>query len=438
MKTISLFLISLLLVASIPCIAAISYSITFAGSGASTNVGDVVVQNLTKNTTVTVLAGNTLNLSDVISAVDQINTNDETIRVYPNSVGGTSTLSIFTKQAGNTQINVYSLDGRKVVSMKQDIEAGSNSFQLSLPSGSYAIQAVGNGYTYTTKIINQRSSQSNHEIAYVGAEKPMSSVLQKSKSYALGTTLMLYNTGDRLLYKGTSGKYSSVVTDVPSSSKTINFDFAACTDGDGNNYKVVKIGTQTWMAENLKTTKYNDGTSIPNISDNTAWTNLSTPAYCWYNNDASTYKNTYGALYNWYTINIAKLAPVGWHIPTNAECTILDNYLITNGYNYDGSTTYNYYAKSLAATTNWTTYSGTGTIGDNLTKNNSTGFSSLPSGGRNYWGTYGNLNNSCMWWSATEVGIYAWYRSLGFNSSSVGNNYYTEKQNGYSVRCVRD
>jgi len=128
------------------------------------------------------------------------------------------------------------------------------------------------------------------------------------------------------------------------------------------------------MAENLKTTKYNDGTSIPNVTENSAWTNLSTPAYCWYNNDDTTYKNTYGALYNWHTVNTAKLAPTGWYVPTNDEWAILDNYLMTNGYNYDGSTTYNNYAKSLAATTDWETDTGTGAIGNHLTKNNSTGF----------------------------------------------------------------
>jgi uncharacterized protein (TIGR02145 family) len=94
------------------------------------------------------------------------------------------------------------------------------------------------------------------------------------------------------------------------------------TDIDGNVYKTVKIGNQWWMAENLKTTKYNDGTSIPLVINNTAWVNKATSGYCWYYNDTS-YKNIYGALYNWYTVNTGKLAPAGWHIPTDAEwCTI--------------------------------------------------------------------------------------------------------------------
>lgn len=440
MKTISLLLLSLLLVVSLPCIG-LNYNITFTGSGASTTVGDVVVQNLTKGTMVTVPAGNVLNLSDGLSAVEQLNANDETIRIYPNSVGGAFTLSFFAKQVGNAQINAYNLDGRKVVSLSKNLQAGTNSFQLSLPRGSYAIQVIGNEYTYSTKIINQSASLSKPEITYIGTEKPLSTTPQKSKSSSLGTTKMTYATGDRLLYKAASGNYSTVVTDIPTASKSTNFEFTACTDADGNNYKVVKIGTQTWMAENLKTTKYNDGISIPNVTDNTAWGNLLTPAYCWYNNDTTIYKNTYGALYNWYTVNTAKLAPIGWHVPTDAEWTTLENYLMANGYNYDGTTTGNKYAKSLAATTNWTTNTSIGVIGNDLSKNNSSGFSALPGGSRSYGGTFFGVGGSGYWWSATKdyfSGL-AGFRCMGYSISYVsGYDAYYSKAYGFSVRCVRD
>ena len=98
-------------------------------------------------------------------------------------------------------------------------------------------------------------------------------------------------------------------------------------DIDGNNYLTVTIGTQIWMAENLRTTKYNDGTAIPLVTDNTTWANLTTPAYCWYNNDAKTNGSTYGALYNWYSVNTKKLCPTGWHVPNDTEWTTLTTYL---------------------------------------------------------------------------------------------------------------
>jgi uncharacterized protein (TIGR02145 family) len=91
------------------------------------------------------------------------------------------------------------------------------------------------------------------------------------------------------------------------------------TDADGNVYHTVQIGNQVWMVENLRTTKYNDNSPITPVSDNAVWGTLTTEAYCWYNNDEATNKNTYGALYNWYVLNTGKLCPTGWHVPSQAE-----------------------------------------------------------------------------------------------------------------------
>jgi len=208
------------------------------------------------------------------------------------------------------------------------------------------------------------------------------------------------------------------------------------SDIDGNVYKTITIGTQTWMAENLRTTKYNDGTAIPNVVDAT-WGSLTTPAYCWYNNDATTYKVTYGALYNWYAVNTGELAPTGWHVPTDAEWTTLGNYLAANGYNYDGSTSGNYFAKSLAANTNWAINTGSGSIGNDLSKNNRTGFSAQPGGSRNINGFY-NVGDDGGWWSSTEgITNYAWVRNL-YYYGSILYRYDDIKHDGFSVRCVKN
>ncbi|MCX6309152.1 MAG: fibrobacter succinogenes major paralogous domain-containing protein [Bacteroidia bacterium] len=209
------------------------------------------------------------------------------------------------------------------------------------------------------------------------------------------------------------------------------------TDMDGNVYTTVTIGTQTWMVENLKTTKYSDGTSIPLVSDGTAWAALSTPGYCYYNNDAAN-KNIYGALYNWYAVNTGKLAPTGWHVPTDAEWTILENYLIANGYNYDGTTSGNKIAKALAASMLWNTSTTVGAIGNDLTKNNTSGFTALPGGYRYSNGTFYSIGNYGNWWSSTEYSTTsAWYRNLNCNYSNLNRSVST-KSYGFSVRCVRD
>jgi uncharacterized protein (TIGR02145 family) len=214
---------------------------------------------------------------------------------------------------------------------------------------------------------------------------------------------------------------------------------AILADADGNIYSTVRLGSQVWMGENLKTTKYKDGTAIPLVTDNTAWSNLTTSGYCWYSNNSAN-KDTYGALYNWYTINTGELCPTGWHVPTTAEWTKLENYLIASGYNYDGTTTGNKIAKSLASTALWTSSDNTGAVGnaDYPAKKNLTGFTALPGGIRVIDGPFSYIGLVGYWWSAT---VYdepdAWYRDLSFNSSFVSSDGANMK-NGFSVRCLRD
>ena len=216
--------------------------------------------------------------------------------------------------------------------------------------------------------------------------------------------------------------------------------FIGVQDTDGNTYSTITIGKQVWMKENLKTTKYNDGTPIPNVTGNSQWSSLTTGAFCWYSNSISN-KETYGALYNWYAVNTGKLCPVGWHVPSDAEWTTLENYLIANGFNYDGTTTGNKIAKALAATTNWLSSTTTGAVGntDYPAKRNATGFSALPGGYRgNNNGTFDNAGGYGVWWSSAEYSSSdAWYRGLNYSVVYV-YRYVSNKEGGFSVRCLRD
>jgi uncharacterized protein (TIGR02145 family) len=421
---------------------ALNYTIAFTGRGASTTVNSVIVQNLMKGTSVTVPAGNVLNLVDIPTAVEALSASDESIRVYTASLDGKSRVSFFTRQAGSTQLNAFSTDGRKAAGISTDLQAGVNTFELSLPKGIFVIQVIGNGYAYTARMLNQTGTQKSPGIVFTGTAKPASSSPQKSKNSTFGITTMTYTAGDRLLYKGISGIYSTIVTDVPTGSKTTNFEFYPCTDGDGNNYAVVKIGQQIWMAENLKTTQYNapynGSTTIPLVPDSLEWVNKTTPGYCWYKNDAATYKNKYGALYNWYTINTGKLAPTGWRVASVDDWKVLFDYLTANGYNYDGSTTDQKFAKSLATTTEWALYTHeVGTIGNDLSKNNSTGFSAFPSGYRYPTGFQGEFYQSYLWTSTEFDPASGASKELHFDHNYVkpflGYKYY-----GFSVRCVRN
>ena len=201
----------------------------------------------------------------------------------------------------------------------------------------------------------------------------------------------------------------------------VTIETGTVTDIDGNVYQTVKIGDQWWMAENLKTTKYNDGTDIPNVTDASEWANLSTPGYCWYNNDVSN-KNPYGALYNWFTVNTGKLAPIGWHVPTNTDWTTLTDFL--GGESVAGS------KLKEAGTMHWYISSHLGT--------NESGFTALPGGSHGYGGAFQGIEFAGYWWSSSEYNVdLAWLRALldDWNNVYGDGNY---KNYGYSVRCVRD
>jgi uncharacterized protein (TIGR02145 family) len=207
------------------------------------------------------------------------------------------------------------------------------------------------------------------------------------------------------------------------------------SDADGNVYHVVTIGLQVWTVENLQTTKYNDGASIPNVTDSTEWENLSTGAYCNYDNFESN-TATYGRLYNWYAVNTGKLAPVGWHVPTDEDWTILENYLVANGHNYYDTSEGNTIAKSLAATYGWASDDFEGTPGNNPEENNKTGFNALPGGWRYPEGNFYGAGTQTIWWSSTESGKFVSLTSGGSNLFYTGN----DEQRGwaFSVRLVKD
>jgi uncharacterized protein (TIGR02145 family) len=190
------------------------------------------------------------------------------------------------------------------------------------------------------------------------------------------------------------------------------------TDKDGNIYKTVKIGSQVWMAENLKTTQYNDGTIIPKETDYNMWEGLTSGTYCWYNN-IETYKNTYGAHYNWYALSNGKLCPTGWHVPTDSEWTILTDYL--GGLSVAGGK-----LKEIG-TTHW--------LEPNTGARDEVGFKALPSGLLNVNG-FSDLQRGSHWFSSTECGPNeAWGRYIDWNNEMVGL-FCSSKSSGYSIRCV--
>jgi len=235
---------------------------------------------------------------------------------------------------------------------------------------------------------------------------------------------LLTNQMEVVLQSGLETHPLSEITNVTfSTSSSIGCGgITSVTDIDGNIYTVVEIGDQCWTKENLKTTKYDDGSVIPNITDSVQWIDLTTGAWCNYENSAGN-DAIYGKLYNGYTVSDPRnVCPAGWHVPTDTEWTTLTNFL--GGENVAGG--------KMKNTTGWAPL--------NTEATNESGFSGLPNGGRFYnnSGVFALVGYHSFWWSSSEfVSSALYYRQLQYIGGDV-IRFFDAKQSGFSVRCLRD
>ena len=202
----------------------------------------------------------------------------------------------------------------------------------------------------------------------------------------------------------------------------VTFTSGPLTDVDGNTYNTVIIDNKVWMAENLKVTKLNDGTSIPLVEENDTWFRTKDPGYSWYNNDKNTYGDTYGAMYNWYAVNTNILCPDGWHVSSDEEWTALTDYLV--GDEVAGG------KLKETGTEHW--------MSPNTGATNESGFTALPGGYRSNGGDFYSIKVKGSWYTSTAMdATYVWRRDLSCARASIAR-WNNNKNFGFSVRCVKD
>ena len=423
------------------------YQISFAGSGGSTTVDSVIIENLTQGTILKMKGSDVLHLKGTVSVFETVGDNETgKITFYPNPMKDYAKMQFVLPEAGETIITLHDLSAREIVQTRDLLSKGDHTYSIqSIKEGIYLASIISGRYSLFGKLVSSGSEGNGIRISHES-----STVAQDNKidSKGMGTeSEMQYNTGDRLKLRGKSGVYSTVITDVPEASKTITYNFIACTDGDGNNYPIVQIniakgttdnlvaaeepGTQTWMAENLKTTKFNDNADIPWVIDGILWCQQGEkhlPAYTWYKNSDITYKDTYGALYNWHAVNTGKLCPAGWHVPNDDEWIALVTYL--GGWSIAGG------KLKETGTSHWES--------PNTGATNETGFTALPGGGRNDdGGFFDEIGYLGIFWSSLDFYPYtrAHILDILYNSSNAGMNAgidETSKVRGFSVRCIKD
>ena len=364
-------------------------------------------------------------------------------KMLPNGLSAGITGNLMTVAIGERAVVVvatFDLNGKALFHVRQTMETGVHTIALPQRSAGVYLYRVksGNGEV----VLKGNSVGGGLSGSGVTAQGQSASRLAKKAMAPINDVIAVTKT-DYLNYRCV--QYSSDTTGL-------KIKMIVCagtvTDTDGNVYQAVRIGNQIWTVENLRVTRFNDGTAIPLDTSTATWDSLwgngltiSISAYCYFNNITNTDSiKKWGALYNWYTVNTGKLAPKGWHVPTDSEWEVMQNYLVINGHNYDGTTdtTNDKIAMALAAQTDWQAYIGVGTPGNTLTMNNSSGFSALPGGYRNIDGSFNSQGYYGGWWSSTESNAsFTWFRSLLYDSVYLYRVNYS-KSCVYSVRLVKD
>jgi len=278
----NLYSILILLYTSITYLQAQDYLISFTGSGASTVVSTVKVENLTQGTLLTISGSDVLHLKGAITGIENVGDNEKgKITFYPNPMKGYTRMQFVLSEVSETIITLYDLSGRKMIQTQNLLSPGQHTYNIQgVEQGLYIVKISSGSYSYNGKLI---CSGSQNKSAILEYENTISTPEKRSDPKGIhGEQVMQYTTGDRLKMTGISGIFSTVITDIPVSSKTITYNFIDCTDGNNNNYPAVGIGTQVWMAENLKTTVYSNGVSIGTTSPyNKDISGENAPAYQW-------------------------------------------------------------------------------------------------------------------------------------------------------------
>ncbi len=342
------------------------------------------------------------------------------------------------------------MEGKILLSKTQPLIQGNHRFQLCFPNpGLYYVTVLTNDGTLSYKAVYTGSNQQLSEIQYLGSDGFMP-VKDQYKSAHTEKSLD-YSEGDVVHYTVFSRGNITVISDEPATTKAIEVEFYECKDPDDRNYKIVKIGTQWWMAENLA--------YLPSVSPSTtgSYTNSRYYVYGYQGYDVEEAKKTqsfrdYGVLYNWRAImkgeassntnhsGVRGICPSGWHLPSDIEWNAFRDNLIATGYNYDRTKSNNKIAKSLASNSDlWYTDFSIGSIGNNLSLNNRSGFSSLPVGYRSDISGFIYIRFYSYWWSCTEYSHHnlAWARYL-FSGDVFLSREYMFKNEGLSVRCVKN
>jgi len=419
----------------------------------------VRVDNLTQGTSLTMDPTQALHL--IIKGVSVEEPNyimDKKLRIYPNPFEHSCNIEFLNLKQGLVTLKLFSVSGKQLQNFSSHLNIGKHKFTLSgIPAGSYLVHIQSATEISSGKLFVTGQSRGAFSLDYVeyvplkdfsnSSSEPNVSIVSNSRARRSYVEMSFW-PGDEMQFVGSASHLPDVTINIsPNGDETFTFIFSngPVADSDENFYKTIVIKNQEWMTENLKSTKYNDGSPIPNVANDDSWAALNTGAYCWYNNDGNNFKEAYGALYNWYAVNNGNLCPLGWRVPTDEDWSDLINIAVAQG--YSNSNILNGAGNALKSCRQVNSPLGD----DCLTSNHPRwdtdathrgidlfGFSGLPGGIRFIVGGFYYIGGHGNWWSSDDYGVTTtWIRVLHSFSGMVTKEP-TNKGNGNSVRCMRN
>lgn len=439
-------------------------TLTFTGIDNQNNhvsLDSIVVTNLTRGwQEVLYYPDTTLILTNNVGIADNGHA-ASVAQNMPNPFDGTTNVGLFLSHPEKIQLTVVDMTGKTFCQQHHKLDKGNHNFRITLSTPqTYLLHITVGKEQHTIKMINEGHAGSN-SITYMGTDAAKGPSLQSSHPFVFGdfmeyvgfTTFNdeVYESARINIQQGSSQTHTLVfpISTVWDGTGLNPNDGNTCaetpvvTDYDGNIYTTVQIGTQCWMRENLKTTHYSDGTSIP--LGTTQYTQAQSYRYA-PGNDTNNV-DYFGYYYNWPAImkgasgnnnnpsNIQGICPNGWHLPSSAEWTVLTDYVESQSVYLCNNTTTNI-SKSLSTAKDWLQSDNNCATGNAQGTNNATGFSAKPAGG--YSGTYNSFGNGCCFWTCTPNSYgYAVGRSWYYNLSTVATTS-NGTNNGRSVRCLKN
>lgn len=396
--------------------------ITFLCKDKTNTIDSIKVIKVASGETALIKGSNTIYLNSIFTGTKILPSNLEEPIVFPNPFVNQTKLKFYSNQNDNIEVLLINAKGQIVAKRSQKILRGLHILNISVQSeGPHFINVEGEQIKFSQKIISTKNRANANEIEYLG----YSSSIKVEKS-------AVYENDDLIYFFIYSGENITKIADLATKSKTYEVEFYKCKDADENIYPIIQIGVQWWMAENLKTTHYSDGTKIPLIDNTNSWFRLmmNDEGMCYYD-DSFAYSDIYGALYT--GASAIKACPEGWHLSSDNEWKQMEIYLGMSQKEADANNLRGSYEGSKLAGNSklW----GQGDLERDINFG-ITGFSILPGGFRDGEGNFCSTSAHASFWTAIGDDA-SEYRYFYFGTAGIYRRW-NFSDNGRSIRCVKD